>query len=167
MEFCKVEDLEYSALSGSGESCCRMTLQFVDPTSSVVGKSFKMTLPEATGFPDFLVERTRYEAAMARNWTCRDKCQVWWKNEGEEDGSWWDGRIQAVKPKSPEFPESPWERYVVQYKSEPTETHGHSPWELYDADTQWEQPRIDDEIRERILRAFVKLEQSGNKPKVI
>ncbi|CAK9138914.1 unnamed protein product [Ilex paraguariensis] len=163
VEFCRVEDLEYSTRPGSGESCCKMTLQLVDPTSCVVGKSFSLTLPEVTGFPDFLVERTRYDAAVKRNWTYRDKCQVWWKNEGEEDGSWWEGRILTVKPKSPEFPDSPWERYVVQYKSEPTETHQHSPWELYDANTQWEQPHIDDEIRDKLLHAFAKLEQSGNK----
>ncbi|KAK1385582.1 putative bromodomain and WD repeat-containing protein 3 [Heracleum sosnowskyi] len=163
VEFCKVEDLEYSALSGSGESCCKMTLQFVDPTSSVLGKSFKLTLPEVTGFPDFLVERSRYDAAIERNWTCRDKCQVWWKNDGEEDGSWWEGRILTIKPKSSEYPDSPWDRYMVQYKTEPTETHGHSPWELYDADTKWEQPHIGDLIRDKMLRAFAKLERLGNK----
>uniref|UniRef100_A0A5B6ZS60 Putative bromodomain and WD repeat-containing protein 3 isoform X1 n=1 Tax=Davidia involucrata TaxID=16924 RepID=A0A5B6ZS60_DAVIN len=163
VEFCRVEGLEYSTRSGSGESCCKMTLQFVDPSSSVAGKSFTLILPEVTGFPDFLVERTRYDAAIQRNWTYRDKCQVWWKNEGDEDGSWWEGRILTVKPKSPEFPDSPWERYVVQYKSDPTETHQHSPWELYDADARWEQPCIDDEIREKMLQSFAKLELSGNK----
>jgi PH-interacting protein len=55
VEFCKVEGLEYSSLAGSGDSCCKMTLQFVHPTSSVFRKSFKLTLPEVTGFPDFLV----------------------------------------------------------------------------------------------------------------
>ncbi|KAK9288906.1 hypothetical protein L1049_017375 [Liquidambar formosana] len=163
VEFCKVEGLEYAILPGSGDSCCRMTIQFVDPTSSVFRKTFKLTLPEVTSFPDFLVERTRFDAAIQRNWTCRDKCQVWWKNEGEEDGSWWEGRILSVKPKSLDFPDSPWERYVIQYKSEPTETHCHSAWELYDSNTQWEQPRIDDESRQKMLSSFAKLEQSGSK----
>ncbi|KAA8527385.1 hypothetical protein F0562_034900 [Nyssa sinensis] len=163
VEFCRVEDLEYSTHSGSGESCCKMRLLFVDPSSSVAGKAFALTLPEVTNFPDFLVERTRYDAAIQRNWTCRDKCLVWWKNEGDEYGSWWDGRIMTVRPKSPEFPESPWEKYVVRYKSDPTEMHLHSSWELYDAHTQWEQPRIDNEIREKLLHSFAKLEQSGNK----
>ncbi|CAI9765823.1 unnamed protein product [Fraxinus pennsylvanica] len=163
VEFCRVEDLEYSTHPGSGESCCKMTIKFVDPSSDVVGKSFKLTLPEVTEFPDFLVERSRYDAAVQRNWTSRDKCQVWWKNAGEEDGSWWEGRILTVKPKSLEFPDSPWERYVVKYKSDPAETHQHSPWELYDADTHWEQPHIDDDIKERLLLALAKLEQSGNK----
>ncbi|XP_011100778.1 bromodomain and WD repeat-containing protein 3-like [Sesamum indicum] len=163
VEFCRVEDLEYSTHPGSGESCCKMTLKFVDPSSEVVGKSFKLTLPEVTGFPDFLVEKSRYDASMARNWTSRDKCQVWWKNEGEEDGSWWEGRILSVKPKSHEFPDSPWERYVVKYKSDPTETHHHSPWELYDTGSQWEQPHIDDDIREKLIHTLAKLEQSGYK----
>ena len=157
MEFCKVEELEYSTIGGSGESCCKILLKFVDPESSVVGKSFRLVLPEVTSFPDFLVERSRYDAAISRKWTSRDKCQVWWKKEGEEDGSWWEGRILTVKPKSPDFPDSPWERYVVQYKSDPRETHKHSPWELYDADTHWEQPHIDVDIRDKLLTAFVKL----------
>lgn len=164
-EFCKVESLEYSTLPGSGESCCKMTLRFVDPTSSVFGKTFKLTLPEVIGFPDFLVERTRYDASMRRNWTHRDKCQVWWKNDGDEDGDWWDGRILAVKAKSSEFPDSPWERYIVQYKSDP-QTHLHSPWELFDADTQWEQPRIDDVSRKKLLSVFAKLDQSANRGQV-
>lgn len=167
VEFCKVESLEYSSFAGSGDCCCKMMLQFVDPTSHVFGKTFKLTLPEVTSFPDFLVERTRYDAAILRNWTSRDKCRVWWKNEGEEDGSWWDGRILSVKARSPEFPDSPWDRYVIRYRSEPTETHLHSPWELYDIGTQWGQPHIDDESRNKLLSLLAKLEQSGDKPQVI
>ncbi|KAJ6324663.1 hypothetical protein OIU76_011872 [Salix suchowensis] len=127
VEFCKVEALEYAALAGSGDGCCKMTLRFVDPTSSAFQKSFKLTLPEMTGFPDFLVERTRFNAAIQRNWSRRDKCKVWWKNEGEEDGDW-------------------------------------CPWELFDDDdTQLEQPCIDEEITNKLLSAFAKLEQSGKK----
>lgn len=163
VEFCKVESLEYATASGSGDSCCKMTLKFIDPNSSVFQSTFRLTLPEVTGFPDFLVERTRFDAAIQRNWTCRDKCKVWWKNESDEDGSWWDGRVLSVKPKSSEFPDSPWERYTVQYKTEPTETHLHSPWELFDSDTQWEQPHIDDNNRSKLLSAFAKLEQSANR----
>lgn len=162
VEFCKVESLEYAIYPGSGESCCRMMLRFIDPASGVFRKSFKLTLPEATGFPDFLVERTRFEATTQRNWTVRDKCRVWWKNDGEDDGSWWEGRIVSVNPKSPEFPDSPWERYTIQYKSDPREKHRHSPWELFDTDTQWEQLCIDDEIRNKLLSAINKLEKSGN-----
>ncbi|KAJ6718558.1 WD REPEAT DOMAIN 9 [Salix purpurea] len=164
VEFCKVEALEYAALAGSGDGCCKMTLRFVDPTSSAFQKSFKLTLPEMTGFPDFLVERTRFNAAIQRNWSRRDKCKVWWKNEGEEDGDWWYGRVLYTKPKSSEFPDSPWERCTVQYKSDPKELHEHSPWELFDDDdTQLEQPCIDEEITNKLLSAFAKLEQSGKK----
>ncbi|GAB2265780.1 hypothetical protein Dimus_000816 [Dionaea muscipula] len=166
VEFCKVVDLDYSTLPGSGDSCCKMKLEFIDSSSSACSKTFKLTLPEVISFPDFLVERTRYEAAVQRNWTARDKCQVWWKNEGEEDGSWWEGRILSVKAKSADFPDSPWERYVIRYKSEPGETHSHSPWELYDASTQWEQPHIDDPTRKKLLSSLTKLQQSRNRAKV-
>lgn len=167
VELCKVTELEYSIVPGSGDSCCKMTLELIDPSCSVFGKTFKLTLPEVSNFPDFLVEKTRYETAIERNWTKRDKCQVWWKNEGDGDGSWWEGRISDVKPKSAEFPDSPWERYHVRYRSEPTEIHEHSPWELYDAgDTQWEQPHLDDHTTKTLLSFLSKLVHSGNKTQV-
>nr|XP_043640019.1 PH-interacting protein isoform X2 [Erigeron canadensis] len=162
VEFCKVKDLEYSALSGSGEGCCKMTLQFEDPTSNVVGKSFKLTLAEVTGFPDFLVERSRYDAAMERDWRAHDKCQVWWKNESGENGKWWKGQIVEVKAKCADFPDSPWERFSVEYKEDPTVLQ-HSPWELYDSRMVWEEPHIDDDIKTKLIRALAKLEKSGNK----
>ncbi|XVF28225.1 hypothetical protein REPUB_Repub15cG0011200 [Reevesia pubescens] len=162
VEYCRVEGLEYSTSPGSGESCCKMTLKFTDPSSSMFNRSFNMTLPDLTGFPDFIVERTRFDASVCRNWSCRDKCRVWWKDESGDDGSWWEGRIVAVKPKSYEFPDSPWERYSVQYRSEPKEPQLHSPWELLDADTQWEQHHIDSKIRDKLLSAFAKLEKSSH-----
>ncbi|XP_018482991.2 uncharacterized protein LOC108854004 isoform X1 [Raphanus sativus] len=165
VEICKVESLEYATLAGSGDSCCKMILKVIDPNSEVFNKTFKLTLPDVVTFPDFLVERSRYEAAIQRNWTFRDKCKVWWRDEGEEDGSWWEGRILAVKAKSPDFPDSPWERYTVKYKSDPTETHLHSPWELFDADTKWEQPHVDDDERNRLLLALTKLETSNKRTK--
>ncbi|KAM1723472.1 uncharacterized protein LOC126608456 [Malus sylvestris] len=161
VEFCNVQDLEYSSLAGSGDSCCKLTLQFVDPSSDVYGKSFKVTLPEVTGFPDFIVERTRYDSSIERNWSCRDHCKVWWKNEGEDDGKWWHGRVTSKRSKSPEFPDSPWEMYTVQYKSDPSDTQLHSPWELFDENTLWEPPRIDDKSKKKLNAAFSKLERSA------
>ncbi|XP_058077259.1 uncharacterized protein LOC131225699 isoform X2 [Magnolia sinica] len=162
VEFCKVEGLDYSTLPGSGESCCKLTLEFIDPSSNIFGKTFKLTLPELIDFSDFLVERTRYDAAIKRNWTHRDKCQVWWRNANEEGGSWWDGRILAVKPKSPEFLDSPWERCVIQYRSDSSEHHRHSPWELHDPDSRWEHPHIDENSRQKLLSLFNKIEQNRN-----
>lgn len=164
VEFCRVQKLDYSSLPGSGESCCKMTLEFVDPASTVYGRSFRMTLPEMTGFPDFLVERARYDAAIQRNWTHRDKCKVWWKNDDEEDGSWWVGRILTVKAKSNEFPDSPWESYTVQYKSDPADRHLHSPWELFDINALWEHPRIDGGSKAKLQDAFSKLEKLSKPP---
>nr|GEY46690.1 bromodomain and WD repeat-containing protein 3 isoform X1 [Tanacetum cinerariifolium] len=99
-----------------------------------------------------------------RDWRCRDQCQVWWKNEWEENGNWWDGRIVADRPKSADFPDSPWERYSVQYKGD-SNALSHSPWELYDpnASMVWEEPHIDDDIRTKLIRALAKLEKSGKK----
>ncbi|XP_042518555.1 bromodomain and WD repeat-containing protein 3-like [Macadamia integrifolia] len=164
VELCKVNELDYSTLPGSGESCCKITLKFIDSTSSVFGRTFKLTLPELS-VPDFIVERTRYDAAIKRNWTHRDKCQVYWREENGEGGNWWEGRVLAVKPKSPEFPDSPWERFVVSYKSDPTKPSLHCPWELHDPDIQWEHPHIDDEAREKLFTSFTKLEKLASEKK--
>ncbi|CAL9069102.1 unnamed protein product [Musa banksii] len=161
VEFCKVRDVDYATLPGSGDSCCKLTLKFLDPFSSGYGKAFKFTLPELTGFPDFLVERTRYDASIERNWTHRDKCHVWWRNANGDGGGWWAGRILAVKPKSSEFPESPWERYVIQYKDDSSGHHFHSPWELNDTDSQWKHPCIDDDTMDNLLKSIAKIEQAS------
>ncbi|XP_027363533.1 bromodomain and WD repeat-containing protein 3-like [Abrus precatorius] len=158
-EICKVEELEYAELPGSGDSCCKLKLKFVDPSSYVHGKSFKLTLPELINFSDFVVEKTWYDTAMKRNWSSRDKCMVWWRNEDGKGGSWWDGRIISVQAKSQDFPDSPWERYLIQYKTDPTENHLHSPWELYDLTILWEHPHIDHDIRDKLLAYFTKLEE--------
>ena len=131
-----------------------------------------VTLPELVSYPDFLVERTRYEAAMERNWTHRDKCKVWWRDEEErEGGNWWEGRVVAVKPKSTDFPDSPWEKYVVQYKKDSSE-HPHSPWELHDVGNlwvPWKHPHINLEIRDKLLSEMEDLQEMshGNQVKFV
>lgn len=160
VEFCHVENLEYSTFAGSGETCCKLTLKFIGQDSDVYGKSFKLTLPELTNFPDFLVEKSRYEAALKRNWTHRDRCHVWWRSEGGEGGSWWAGRVTNVEPKSSDFPDSPWDRYVVQYKSDSSGPHKHSPWELFDPNNHsLELPKIDPAVKTQFLRGISNLEQ--------
>jgi PH-interacting protein len=120
-----------------------------------------ITLPELANFPDFLVERTRYEAAIERNWTLRDKCKVWWRDDGEEGGTWWEGRVSGIKPKSSDFPDSPWEKYVIQYKNDGSE-QSHSPWELHDVGNlwvPWKHPHIDIGIRNELLSKLENLQE--------
>ncbi|XP_065860340.1 uncharacterized protein [Euphorbia lathyris] len=163
VEICKVERLDYATYPGSGDSCCKIVLRFTNPQSDVFGKAFKLTLPELINFPDFVVEKTWYDAAISRNWSHRDKCRVWWRNENGEDGSWWDGRVVSSEAKSKEFPDSPWERYTIRYKSDESDCHRHSPWELHDPDMPWEHPHIDLVTRDNLLSAFEKLERSVSK----
>ncbi|XP_070012397.1 uncharacterized protein [Nicotiana sylvestris] len=162
VEFCLVENLNYATLPGSGESCCKVTLQFIDSTSPVFGQKFKLKLPELVNFPDFIIERSRYETAMERNWSYRDKCLVWWRDESDQGGRWWEGRVVSVKAKSDQFPDSPWERCGILYKDE-SEPHPHSPWELHDIDSSWEQPHIDLESKSRVLSSVTELLQSASR----
>ncbi|XP_055818057.1 uncharacterized protein LOC129887122 isoform X1 [Solanum dulcamara] len=162
VEICLVKHLSYATLPGSGESCCKVTLQFIDTSSPVSGQKFKLTLPELVNFPDFLIERSRYETAMERNWSYGDKCLVWWKDESEQGGRWWKGRVVSVKAKFDQFPDSPWERCGILYEGE-VEPHPHSPWELHDVDSSWEQPQVDSESRNRVLSSVTELLQSANR----
>lgn len=167
VEVCSIDDLAYVTLPGSGESGCKIELTFIDASSSVKGQKFTLTLPELVDFPDFLVERARYEVSIERNWSLGDKCTVWWRDQ-TEDGTWWDGLIVSMSDKSVDFPGSPWERFFVKYVDNGMETcERHSPWELYDKDIEWEPPEIEPEITEMMLSLLAKLEQSarGNQDK--
>lgn len=166
VEICTVEGLDYAALPGSGECCCKIMLKFADPCSSVFGKEFKLTLPELNSFPDFIVEKSRYDASVSRNWSISDKCKVWWKNENQEDGSWWIGQVSSSQDKSHDFPHSPWERYEILYESEPVETHPHCPWELHDLDESWTHPRIDNDTIKELLSLFEKFESKDEVQKL-
>ncbi|XP_078428519.1 uncharacterized protein LOC144700843 [Wolffia australiana] len=167
VELCRVSAVEYSTLAGSGESCCKLSLELLEEGNGAKGKSFILTLPELLAFPDFLVERSRYEAAIARNWTHRDKCRVWWRDEDGRGGGWWEGRVVAVRAKCSEFPDSPWERYVVQYKSDSSGQHLHSPWELHDPPSAgdghapaWEHPRLQQAVTQALLAGLGKLHKN-------
>ncbi|GJV57820.1 hypothetical protein Tco_1458825 [Tanacetum coccineum] len=82
-------NLEYATHPGSAEGCCKMTLQFEDPSSNVVGKTFKLTLREVTGFPGFLVERSKYDAAMKETGGAVISAKFGGKIKGS--GNSWDG----------------------------------------------------------------------------
>ncbi|KAI3990128.1 hypothetical protein MKX01_029106 [Papaver californicum] len=162
VEFCKVTDLDYSTLPGSGDSCCKINLHFIDPQSGVLRKTLNLTMPEPTNFPDFIVERTRYDASIKRNWVSRDKCRVWWTDETNDNGgNWWDGRVITVKAKFPEFPDSPWEKYSIKYKDDFATETDHSAWELHELDGQWQHPHLDIETRDSLLNALNKITQSS------
>nr|GEZ69451.1 PH-interacting protein [Tanacetum cinerariifolium] len=167
-EICLVDDIKYKTLPGSGESCCKIRLIFIDPLSKVSGKHFELTLPELVDDPDFLVEKTRYDSSLERDWSPGDRCSVWWNEEG--GGCWWDGRIVSISDKSADFPGSQWERFNVEYDAD--DVHRHSHWELHDKDTEWEQTQaqhsIDFDTRKTMLSLFAKLDQStrGNHDKL-
>lgn len=157
VEICKVESLDYDFLPGSGESCSKIKLKFVDPSSAMCGNVFGLKLPEID-FNDFIVEKTWYDAAISRNWTTGEKCQVWWR-DSKGGGSWWEGQIVHCQAKSHEFPDSPWLRYEVGYKDDGGRTHCHCPWELHDPLVEWEHPHIDSKCRDKLLRYFSKYEE--------
>ncbi|KAK4758713.1 hypothetical protein SAY87_020014 [Trapa incisa] len=158
VEICKIVDLEYAASPGSGESCCKLTLQFIDQASSACGKCFKMTLADMN-FPDFLIEKTWYDNSMSRDWFEGKKCLVWWRDENG-GGKWWEGFIEYSRARSPEFPSSPWERYKVIYLDDPEGEYFHGPWELHEPDLLRNQCQIDGDSRDKLLSLLSTLEQT-------
>ncbi|KAM1068168.1 hypothetical protein ACFX2A_000161 [Malus domestica] len=74
-----------------------------------------------------------------------------------------DEVVYLRQAKSHEFPDSPWLRYKVQYEND-DETHLYCPWELrepsvVDDPYSCEQPHIDSESKEKLLRIFSKLQE--------
>ncbi|XP_010544972.1 PREDICTED: PH-interacting protein [Tarenaya hassleriana] len=161
VEICKVEKLDYDTYPGSGEGCCKLTLRLLGLLPRVSRQEIQLTLPDLIDFPDFIVEKARYDAAIRRNWGTGDRCLVWWRNETGEGGTWWEGRIQSSQAKSDEFPDSPWETYKVNYET--GDTNLHSPWEFYDPQCPWENSTIDEEIRDKLLSRFAGLEKSASR----
>ncbi|KAM7275956.1 hypothetical protein ACFE04_017822 [Oxalis oulophora] len=153
-EICKVEKLEYRSCPGSGDSCCKLTLLFTDPSSSLYEKTFAMTLLELLSSPDFIIEKTWYDTSMSKNWSIRDKCLVWWRDE--DGGNWWDGRVISMQAKSDDFPDSPWEKCHIRYKDNTVQQH--CPWELHDPDNAWEPPHIEEKIRGYLLSIFTEMD---------
>lgn len=142
-----------------------MTLRVLDSSSSHASrKEFQLTLPDLINFPDFIVEKTRYDAAIQTNWEIGDECRVWWRNASGEGGAWWAGRIESSQVKSTDFPESPWERYRVDYET--GDTSLHSPWEFDNPQFPWEKSTIEEKRREKLLSLFAGLVKSISKHQV-
>lgn len=157
VEICKVVGLEYDSMPGSGESCSKILFRFVESSSAMCGKTFKLTLPEID-FNDFIVEKSWYDAAIGRNWAAGEHCEVWWR-DSDGGGAWWQGQIVHCQAKYHEFPDSPWLRYAVRYENEDDIPHRHCPWELHDVSMSWEAPHIDHESRDKLLHYFYKSEK--------
>lgn len=170
VEFCRITNLEYHIEPGGGTSC-KLELEFIDTESSACGYKFQLTWPELTDYPDFLVEKSRFDASMTAGWVARDHCKVWWASENGTDdkGQWWEGRIKTIKAKSDDFPDSPWEKYVVTYKSS-AEPQAHSPWELFDRSCSipgWIVPQIEEDERDELLQAIYDIEESLPEDKTV
>lgn len=172
VEPAKVVRVGYEVLPGGGgraslaaRTACQVALEFADRRSPLCGQRFDVTLVYGE-WADFLIERGRFEAAMARNWGKRDRCQAWWqKEEPDTGGEWWQGRvINNEMIRNDRFPDSPWERLRVQYDN--SEPLPHSPWELYDVDRSkwWRGPQLDERTAKKALRAIRAVQEAADGP---
>ncbi|KAH7296782.1 hypothetical protein KP509_26G038600 [Ceratopteris richardii] len=165
VELCEIVGIEYKTISGFSGVSCKLTLKLIDEECEAMGKTFRLSLPELIDFPDFLIDKSRYDASLKRNWRKRDRCKVWWRlktgddDEDEKTEAWFYGRVVGVEPKSSEFPDSPWDSCLVQYKGDSSGPHRHSPWELFDVDNVETIPSsMDEAARVHILSSIEEIE---------
>ncbi|GBG59276.1 hypothetical protein CBR_g32291 [Chara braunii] len=160
-EMCRILNLQYTILRGSGETACKLTLKFVDDSSPLLDKEFSLVLPNMTRDSDFIVERGRFVAGLERDWSPGDLCEVWWHNKDSEiSGSWFRGRVVSKQQKWPDYPDSLWEAYTVRYEDNDGSIFEHSPWELRDLDwsKRWKSPCIDQELRNLLIAQICRVE---------
>eukprot|EP00897_Mesotaenium_endlicherianum_P009971 jgi/Mesen1/9001/ME000056S08410 len=167
VEMCKIVGLAYEIVPDlpNAPTGCRLRLRLVDPRSLNHEKECSLLLADL-GLPDFIMERGRYEAAMARRWSVREECQVWWASETDgRPGKWWEGRIILIKDHSIRFPGSPWEKYLVTYKADGWEPSPHSPWEIFDMDRArwWPGVHLEESVAKRVLKAVRAIEDTSKR----
>ena len=75
----RVVDLKYIiGQDADSDTMAVMRLALDDSASPLTGREFDLEMPPPHhGQAEFVVLRSRFEAAMQRSWRSEDKCQVW------------------------------------------------------------------------------------------
>ena len=89
--------MHYSlAQDGTDATIVQVSLELSDPTALDVGLSFSVDiLPPSSGQPEFVILRSRFEAAVVEKWSIGDACVAYWQT-GSADGyggEWWRGKV--------------------------------------------------------------------------
>ncbi|KAK9864164.1 hypothetical protein WJX84_009425 [Apatococcus fuscideae] len=130
-------------IAADRETWMRLRLALADDSSPLAGREFMVDLPPPqTDYGDFVILRSRWDAAMQQCWRVNDRCQVLY----EEEGVWtmWAGRIVADRANeepgsledqdaSPWTSTCLWERFTIAWDDQDAsdEQGHHSPWELF------------------------------------
>lgn len=102
--------------------CC-VKLAYMDPVSKrLTGDSVTVKYHDMPDVIDFIVLKQFYDQAVGRDWKVGDRFRA------VIDDQWWIGVIRTHEPLSPEFPDSFYQCFVVEWENK--ETERMSPWDL-------------------------------------
>ncbi|KAK0064368.1 bromodomain and WD repeat-containing protein 3 [Biomphalaria pfeifferi] len=102
--------------------CC-LKLAFMDANSSkVTGKSFTIKYHDMPDVIDFIVLKQHYDISVNRNWRpgLRFRSMI--------DDQWWMGAIKSQEPLCPDYPDSLYQCFNVQWDN--GEHEKLSPWDM-------------------------------------
>ncbi|KAK9831147.1 hypothetical protein WJX74_004971 [Apatococcus lobatus] len=159
-------------IANEQQTWMRLKLALDDESSPLHGKEFTVDLPSPeTDFGDFVILRSRWDAAMQQHWRVGNMCQVPYTEDGR---SWSMGTGRIVADRAAESPTSLeaeeanpwvsdhlWERFTIDWQADDLDTAEeqghHSHWELFPPGTDIcqaanEAPCLDDAITEMVAQ---------------
>ncbi|CAL1534125.1 unnamed protein product [Lymnaea stagnalis] len=102
--------------------CC-LKLAFMDPNSGkLTGKSFTIKYHDMPDVIDFLVLKQHYDISVERGWRTGTRFR------SMIDDQWWMGAIKSQEPLSPDYPDSLYQCFNVQWDN--GEHEKLSPWDM-------------------------------------
>ena len=103
IESCRIIAMHYIIINdddgSSDATAVQVTLQLSDPTSALYGHSFSVDiLPPSSGQAEFVILKSRFEAAVAVAWRVGEQCVAYWQTGvtagvDTTGGEWWRGTI--------------------------------------------------------------------------
>ncbi|XP_041088792.1 bromodomain and WD repeat-containing protein 3 [Polyodon spathula] len=129
-EFVKITGIKYEVCP---PTLCCLKLSLIDHgTGKLMDKSFSVKYHDMPDVIDFLVLRQCYEEARQRDWQPNDRFR------SVIDDAWWFGTILCQEPYQPEYPDSHFQCFKVQWDN--NEIEKVSPWDVEPIPENAQQP---------------------------
>ncbi|XP_034779487.2 bromodomain and WD repeat-containing protein 3-like [Acipenser ruthenus] len=129
-EFVKITGIKYEVCP---PTLCCLKLSLIDHgTGKLTDKSFSVKYHDMPDVIDFLVLRQCYEEARQRDWQPNDRFR------SVIDDAWWFGTILCQEPYQPEYPDSHFQCFKVQWDN--NEIEKVSPWDVEPIPENAQQP---------------------------
>lgn len=131
-EFCKVTSINIE-IKPPRLVCLKLNV--IEPTSGdLTGHKLTLKYHDMPGVADFVILRQHYEKSLEKNWQAQDKFRSY------IDDSWYYGTIVARKPFQPEYPQSEFQCFSIEWDN--GDHDALSPWDLDEAPSR----KLNDEL---------------------